>query len=91
MKKVILMGSAIAAVAALSSCVTGPTPKYHVLKKDEYQIAGHPFKTTKDCERRAPIGKFDNRCDIPYAGFRGFTQPDIGQISIGSGSGTGSF
>ncbi|RVJ40568.1 hypothetical protein CN171_34625 [Sinorhizobium meliloti] len=35
------------------------------------QISGHKFKTAKNCERKAPIGKFDRKCDIPSVGWRG--------------------
>lgn len=35
------------------------------------QTPGHKFKTAKNCERRAPVGKFDRKCDIPTVGWRG--------------------
>lgn len=72
--------------AAVSSCAT--SSDYSTLKRDEYQIAGHPWKTTKDCKRKKPVGKFDPKCDIPTRGFRGF-QDMIIVPSVGTGSGTG--
>lgn len=71
-------------VALLASCST--TDKYAVLSEGETQIAGHPYKTAKDCKRKAPIGRFDPDCDIPVIGFRGFTDPTIGVQSGGTGS-----
>ncbi len=35
------------------------------------QIPGHTFKTAKNCERTAAVGKFDRKCDIPIFGWRG--------------------
>ncbi|OCP19691.1 hypothetical protein BC361_30290 [Ensifer sp. LC54] len=35
------------------------------------QIAGHPFRSAENCVRKAPIGRFDRKCDIPLTGWRG--------------------
>lgn len=73
MKRIVI---ALAATSLLASCgiTTGsikPGPEYAKLSAGEIQIPGHPFKTAKDCTRKAPIGKFDRKCDIPILGFRG--------------------
>jgi hypothetical protein len=73
------------ATGMLASCCTLP---YSTIQKGEHQIPGHPYKTADNCERRAPIGKFDAKCDIPLVGFRNFAEPSI---STGAGSVGGSF
>ncbi len=35
-----------------------------------FQVPGHPFRSTVNCVREAPIGKFDRKCDIPLTGWR---------------------
>ncbi|MBP1887031.1 hypothetical protein J2Z50_005334 [Ensifer mexicanus] len=60
---------------ALVSCtaVTGSiesTPGTH-------QIAGHPYRTMNDCVRKAPVGRFDLKCDVPLLGYRNFSDPTI--------------
>ncbi|THK37020.1 hypothetical protein EHS39_16360 [Ensifer sp. MPMI2T] len=61
--------------AALGSCTTTtgsiePTPGTH-------QTAGHPYRTVNDCVRKAPIGQFDLKCDVPLLGYRNFSDPTI--------------
>jgi len=80
----IVIGAVLMA-AALSSCTSVP---YSVVQKGEHQIQGHPYKTANNCERRAPIGTFDRRCDIPLAGFRNFSDPNI---SVNGGGSVGGF
>jgi hypothetical protein len=57
-----------AAIVALAGCTK---TSYETVRSGEYQIAGHPYKTAIDCERTAPVGKFDGKCDIPVVGWRG--------------------
>jgi hypothetical protein len=77
----------ISVVGMLASCTTVP---YSQLKGNEYQLAGHPWKSATDCKRVAPIGKFDARCDIPLLGYRG--DGDITpHFGVGSGAGGFSF
>lgn len=74
-------------LALLSSCTSVP---YTEVQKGEYQITGHPYKTAVDCEREAPIGTFDGKCDIPVVGYRNFADPTIGIHAGGiGGSGLG--
>ncbi len=77
---------AVSLVALLATACTRTGGDYAQLSSGEYQIAGHPYKTAKDCERTAPVGKFDRRCDIPVVGFRNFSDPTIGVQSGGGGS-----
>ena len=35
------------------------------------KIADHKFRTAEDCMRKAPVGRFDRKCDIPLLGWRG--------------------
>ncbi|MGO7308813.1 hypothetical protein ACCS91_33700 [Rhizobium ruizarguesonis] len=74
---------AVLATTLLASCTTTP---YSVVQRGEHQIPGHPYKTADNCERQAPIGKFDRRCDIPLLGYRNFADPTI---AIGTGSAGG--
>ncbi len=76
----IVIGAALDGGAA-SSCTS---ILYSVVQKGEHQIQGHPYKTADNCERRAPIGTFDRRCDIPLAGFRNFSDPNISVNGGGS-------
>lgn len=79
--------SAVVALVLLSACKTTTTdPRYTTTTKGEYQIANHPWKSAKDCKRRAPVGKFDSQCDIPIVGFRNFSDPTI-TIQHGGGNG----
>lgn len=76
MKRILAIAVLSASCALVASCgiTTGsitPSPEYKVLSPNEIQIVGHPYKTAKDCDRRAPVGKFDAKCDIPVLGFRG--------------------
>ena len=82
--KTFLLAAVLVASASLASCATAGQD-YSTLNSGEIQLAGHPYKTAKDCERTAPIGKFDRKCDIPVVGFRGFTDPTIGVQSGGIG------
>ncbi|MQX09052.1 hypothetical protein CO661_21705 [Sinorhizobium fredii] len=70
-----LMMACIFSSASLVSCttITGsiePRPGTH-------QIASHPYRTMNDCVRKAPIGQFDLKCDVPLLGYRNFTDPTI--------------
>ncbi|MBB4189527.1 hypothetical protein GGE07_006216 [Sinorhizobium terangae] len=70
-----LITASVLSSAALVSCTTttgsiGPTPGTH-------QIAGHPYRTTNDCVRKAPVGQFDLKCDVPLLGYRNFSDPTI--------------
>lgn len=80
----ILTNSIIAALLAgtMASCTTAAG--HGVPAKNEIQIDGHPYKSVKGCERKAPIGKFDSKCDIPVVGFSGFS-PDTIVPQIGGG------
>lgn len=49
------------------------------------QITGHKFKTAENCERQAPVGKFDQRCDVPAAGWRGAEGIWLPNVSQGAG------
>ena len=80
MRKHIFIGAAVAAM--LSSCTATP---YETVRSGEHQIEGHPYKTAKGCERAAPVGKFDRKCDIPVAGYRNFSDPTIGVSTGGIG------
>ena len=55
---------ALTALACLSCFVTYAGER-------TIQIPGHKFRTAENCVRRAPIGKFDRKCDIPLLGWRG--------------------
>ncbi|NOV20856.1 hypothetical protein E5S70_33320 [Ensifer adhaerens] len=50
------------AILTYFSCSTAQTT---------FQVPGHPFRSTENCVRKAPIGKFDRKCDIPLTGWRG--------------------
>lgn len=50
-----------------------------------YQIAGHPYRSDIDCERKAPIGKFDARCDHPLLGYKNFSEPVVPLVGGGVG------
>ncbi|EHK54706.1 hypothetical protein MAXJ12_24142 [Mesorhizobium alhagi CCNWXJ12-2] len=50
------------------------------------QVAGHPYKTDPNCKRTKLLGTFDERCDHPRLGYRGFSDPTIGAAS-GAGGG----
>lgn len=76
----------IAAIAAVSLASCANPEKYAKLDGNEYQIAGHPYKSAKDCKRKAPVGKFDGKCDIPVLGYRGFFDPSTVVLSDGTGS-----
>lgn len=52
---------------------------------DTTQIKGHKFRTMSNCERQAPIGEFDRRCDIPAAGWRGAEGIWLPSVSQGAG------
>lgn len=77
---------AAAAVVLMTSCATAGD--YATLTPGEIQLAGHPFKTARDCPRKAPIGKFDNRCDIPLLGYRG-ANGDVIVPQVGAPGGFG--
>ncbi|MBX4911450.1 hypothetical protein HJA82_29490 [Rhizobium bangladeshense] len=83
MRKIILLAGVALTVA---SCANASA--YKSLKRDEYQLAGHPYKSVKDCKRTAPVGKFDRRCDVPVVGFRNFSDPTIG-VQAGTPGGFG--
>ncbi|PDT82457.1 hypothetical protein CO676_17600 [Sinorhizobium sp. BJ1] len=53
------------------------------------QIPGHKFKTAKNCERKAPIGKFDRKCDIPIVGWRGAEGLWLPSVAQGAPGGFG--
>jgi hypothetical protein len=82
---VIVTGMALLAVSCSSVSEHATSSAYTTLKRNEYQIAGHPYKSANDCERTAPVGKFDRRCDIPVVGFRNFSDPTIGVQAGGPG------
>jgi hypothetical protein len=73
MNRITLPAAALGAVVASWASADD----YHDRKKGEYQIPGHPYKSAENCQRIAPVGKFDRRCDIPLLGFRNFTDPTI--------------
>ncbi|APO75327.1 hypothetical protein AM571_CH02519 [Rhizobium etli 8C-3] len=81
MNRITLLAAALGAVLASWASADD----YHDLKKDEYQIPGHPYKSAQNCQRIAPVGKFDRRCDIPLLGFRNFADPTITVQSGGIG------
>jgi hypothetical protein len=83
MKKFYTTALMIGLCAATASCTTAQAESYKIVQRGEHQLPGHPYKTANDCERRAPIGKFDAKCDIPVVGFRNFSDPTIG---VGAGS-----
>ncbi|RVL05836.1 hypothetical protein CN151_08960 [Sinorhizobium meliloti] len=53
------------------------------------QIPGHKFKTAKNCERKAPIGRFDRKCDIPIVGWRGAEGLWLPNVAQGAPGGFG--
>ncbi len=53
------------------------------------QIPGHKFKTAKNCERTAPVGKFDRKCDIPIVGWRGAESLWLPSVAQGAPGGFG--
>ncbi|MQW85642.1 hypothetical protein [Sinorhizobium saheli] len=53
------------------------------------QIPGHKFRTAENCVRRAPIGKFDRKCDIPIVGWRGAEGLWLPSVSQGAPGGFG--
>lgn len=75
----------VLAVAALAGC---KTTDYATVQPDQYQIAGHPYKSAKDCHRKAPVGKFDQKCDVPYVGIRDWSPGNDFGVSVG-GNGSG--
>lgn len=81
---------AFAAAISLAAFAT-QAAEYSVLGKNEYRIAGHPYKTAIGCKRKKPVGKFDGRCDIPLIGYRGFYDPSTIIQSGGAGGFGGSF
>ncbi|QIG75704.1 hypothetical protein EVC20_133 [Rhizobium phage RHph_Y2_17_1] len=85
---VILTGVALLAASCSSVSEHAASPAYTTLKRNEYQIAGHPYKSVNACERTAPVGKFDRRCDVPVVGFRNFSDPTIG-VQAGTPGGFG--
>ncbi|AFL54799.1 conserved hypothetical protein (plasmid) [Sinorhizobium fredii HH103] len=38
-------------------------------------LPGYAYKTDPACERTQPPSQFDERCDCPKLGFKGFTPP----------------
>lgn len=66
-------------VLALSTCVTARA------ESDTAQIPGHKFRTAENCVRQAPIGEFDQKCDIPAAGWRGAECLWLPSVSQGAG------
>lgn len=86
MKKLFAL-SVVAVLAASCSSHTG----YADLRPGEVQLAGHPYKTQKDCDRKAPIGKFDGKCDVPVVGFSGFSMDNFGIVAGGGGASPGPF
>jgi hypothetical protein len=36
------------------------------------EAPGHPYKTDPTCRRGQPVGRFDQKCDYPRLGYRGF-------------------
>jgi uncharacterized protein YceK len=79
--------ASVAVIVLVSGCSTVGTYTTS-MKSSEYQIAGHPYRTVKDCQRLSPIGKFDTKCDVPYVGIGGGKTFET--ITVQSG-GTGSF
>jgi hypothetical protein len=69
MKKLILIISFSVAVASCSQAT-----RY-------VEFAEHPYRTDPNCQRTEPIGKFDQKCDDPHVGFKGFSPPP----TVGSG------
>ena len=75
---------AAAAIAALlASCST--------TSEHGYQIPGHKYRTVKGCERKAPIGEFDRRCDVPVVGWHGAEAWHMPAISAGGNASGPSF
>lgn len=69
-------------VALLASCTT-------TSNSGTYQIANHPYRTAVNCERKAAIGQFDLRCDVPLLGYRGFNGGDVIVPQVGAPGGFG--
>ncbi|WP_331374236.1 hypothetical protein [Sinorhizobium chiapasense] len=65
----VLYGAALVSCTAMTGSIK-PTPGTH-------QIAGHPYRTMNDCVRKAPVGQFDLKCDVPLLGYRNFSDPTI--------------
>lgn len=53
------------------------------------QIPGHKFRTAESCERKAPVGKFDRKCDIPIVGWRGAEGLWLPSVAQGAPGGFG--
>ena len=83
----LLICTALLASVSLASCAT--SADYHTLSAGEIQLPGHPYKTAKDCARKAPIGKFDDKCDIPLLAWRGAKGLDLPSVSQGAPGGFG--
>lgn len=63
---------------SLASCATASTKSVNV--------PGHPYRTDPDCKRTQPLGKFDEKCDEPKLGFKGFSAPPNMTPAIGGGA-----
>jgi len=62
---------------------------FSLAEDNALQIPGHKFKTAKNCERKAPVGKFDRKCDIPVVGWRGAEGLWLPSVSQGAPGGFG--
>lgn len=52
---------------------------------DRAQAGGQEFHTPKKCVRKAPVGEFDRKCDIPALGWPGAEGLWLPSVSQGAG------
>ena len=52
---------------------------------DDDQVARHKFETLENCVRKAPIGEFDRKCDVPTVGWNGAEGLWLPSVSQGAG------
>ncbi len=62
MKRVIIFSMLV----ILAGCISSTNEKY-------VNVPGHAYKTDPNCKRTKPPSQFDERCDCPRAGFKGFS------------------
>ena len=52
---------------------------------DRAQAGGLEFRALKKCVRKAPVGEFDRKCDIPAVGWPGAEGLWLPSVSQGAG------
>ena len=57
-------------ILALTACTGTAPPRY-------LAMPGYAFKTDPQCVRTKPPSEFDERCDCPRIGYKGFEPPPV--------------